>query len=47
MIPSADILQPLVDIANGVLKFFHDNVGLSWGGSIIAAISERATRTKS
>lgn len=36
MIPSADILQPLVDIANGVLKFFHDNVGFSWGMSIIA-----------
>lgn len=36
MIPTADILQPLVDIANGVLKFFHDNVGFSWGMSIIA-----------
>jgi len=36
VIPTADILQPLVDIANGVLKFFHDNVGFSWGMSIIA-----------
>ena len=36
MIPAADILQPLVDVANSVLKFFHDNVGLSWGGAIIA-----------
>jgi YidC/Oxa1 family membrane protein insertase len=36
VIPSADILQPLVDIANGVLKFFHDDAGLSWGMSIIA-----------
>jgi YidC/Oxa1 family membrane protein insertase len=36
MIPTADILQPLVDIANGVLKFFHDDAGLSWGMSIIA-----------
>ena len=36
MILTADILQPLVDIANGVLKFFHDNVGFSWGMSIIA-----------
>jgi YidC/Oxa1 family membrane protein insertase len=36
LIPSADILQPLVDIANGVLKFFHDSAGLSWGMSIIA-----------
>jgi YidC/Oxa1 family membrane protein insertase len=34
--PTADILQPLVDIANGVLKFFHDDAGLSWGGAIIA-----------
>src|SRR6201982_2787163 len=36
MIPDANILQPLIDVANGVLKFFHDNVGLSWGLSIIA-----------
>ena len=35
-IPEANILQPLIDVANGVLKFFHDNVGLSWGMSIIA-----------
>jgi YidC/Oxa1 family membrane protein insertase len=28
--------QFLVDIANGVLQFFHDNAGLSWGGAIIA-----------
>jgi YidC/Oxa1 family membrane protein insertase len=36
VIIDANILQPLVDIANGVLKFFHDNAGLSWGMSIIA-----------
>ena len=35
MIP-ANILQPLIDVANGVLQFFHDNAGLSWGMSIIA-----------
>jgi YidC/Oxa1 family membrane protein insertase len=35
-IPDANILQPLIDVANGVLKFFHDNVGLSWGLSIVA-----------
>jgi YidC/Oxa1 family membrane protein insertase len=34
--PFANILQPLIDIANAVLQFFHDNAGLSWGGSIIA-----------
>jgi YidC/Oxa1 family membrane protein insertase len=36
LLPDANILQPLIDIANGVLKFFHDNAGLSWGMSIIA-----------
>lgn len=36
MIPVANILQPLIDIANEVLQFFHDSVGLSWGMSIIA-----------
>jgi YidC/Oxa1 family membrane protein insertase len=34
--PDANILQPLIDVVNSVLKFFHDNVGLSWGMSIIA-----------
>jgi YidC/Oxa1 family membrane protein insertase len=36
MLPVANILQPLINIANGVLQFFHDNAGLSWGMSIIA-----------
>jgi YidC/Oxa1 family membrane protein insertase len=36
VIPEANILQPLIDLANSVLKFFHDNAGLSWGGAIIA-----------
>lgn len=36
IVPVANILQPLIDVANGVLKFFHDDVGLSWGGAIIA-----------
>ena len=30
------IIQPLIDVFEGVLKFFHDNVGLGWGASIIA-----------
>lgn len=34
--PVANILQPLIDIANSVLQFFHDSAGLSWGMSIIA-----------
>ena len=36
MLPVANILQPLIDVANGVLQFFHDSAGLSWGMSIIA-----------
>jgi YidC/Oxa1 family membrane protein insertase len=35
-LPDANILQPLINLANGVLKFFHDSAGLSWGMSIIA-----------
>lgn len=36
IVPIANVLQPLIDIGNSVLKFFHDDVGLSWGGAIIA-----------
>ena len=36
MTPVANILQPLIDVANSVLTFFHDSAGLSWGMSIIA-----------
>ena len=36
MLPVANILQPLIDVANDVLQFFHDSAGLSWGMSIIA-----------
>ena len=37
MLPlAANILQPLIDVAHAVLKFFHDQAGLSWGLSIIA-----------
>jgi len=36
VILDANVLQPLIDVANAVLKFFHDNAGLSWGMSIIA-----------
>ena len=32
----ANILQPLIDLFEAVLLFFHDNVGLSWGFAIIA-----------
>ena len=45
MLPVAFQLAPqfLVDIADTVLHFFHDSVGLSWGGAIIALTV--ATRT--
>ncbi len=36
MIPLAHIFQPLINVANDVLVFFHDNVGLEWGLAIIA-----------
>jgi len=36
VIPAANVLQPLIDIADSVLTFFHDSAGLSWGMSIIA-----------
>jgi len=32
----ANVLQPLIDFFEGILKFFHDSAGLSWGASIIA-----------
>ena len=31
----ANILQPLVDAADWLLKSLHNDVGLSWGASII------------
>src|SRR5919108_4060476 len=36
MIPLGNVLQPLIDVAVSVLEFFHDSIGLSWGGAIIA-----------
>jgi YidC/Oxa1 family membrane protein insertase len=35
MLPAANIFQPLIDVADAVLKFFHDDVGVGWGVSII------------
>ena len=32
----ANILQPLIDVFEEVLVFFHDSVGLGWGSSIVA-----------
>jgi YidC/Oxa1 family membrane protein insertase len=33
--PIANILQPIIDFAEAILKFFHDEVGFGWGLSII------------
>jgi YidC/Oxa1 family membrane protein insertase len=32
----ANVLQPLIDFFEAILKFFHDTVGLSWGSAIVA-----------
>jgi YidC/Oxa1 family membrane protein insertase len=32
----ANVLQPLIDVADGILLFFHDNLGFGWGMSIVA-----------
>jgi YidC/Oxa1 family membrane protein insertase len=36
MPPLANIFQPLIDVFEPVLVFFHDEVGLAWGWSIVA-----------
>ena len=35
MLPLANILQPLINVFEVVLKFFHNNVGIGWGLSIV------------
>lgn len=35
MLVLANILQPLIDVSDAVLVFFHDTVGVGWGLSII------------
>src|SRR3954471_15105245 len=35
MLVLANILQPLIDINEAILKFWHNTVGLSWGTAII------------
>jgi YidC/Oxa1 family membrane protein insertase len=32
---TANILQPLIDVNDAIVKFWHDSVGLGWGLSII------------
>jgi len=33
--PVANILQPLIDVADVILRFWHDTVGFGWGLSIV------------
>src|SRR3954468_6026858 len=35
MFVTGNILQPLIDVNEAVLHFFHNNVGLGWGFSIV------------
>src|SRR5215208_2415093 len=35
MLVIANILQPLIDLNEAILKFWHDTVGLGWGPAII------------
>ena len=35
MLVTANIFQPLIDVFASVIKFFHDNLGVSWGWSIV------------
>ena len=31
----ANIFQPLIDVAEAILRFFHDSMGFSWGWAIV------------
>jgi YidC/Oxa1 family membrane protein insertase len=35
MLITANIFQPLIDVFAAVIKFYHENVGASWGWSIV------------
>src|SRR5947209_9877916 len=35
MLLTANIFQPLIDVFETILKFIHNNVGVSWGFSIV------------
>jgi YidC/Oxa1 family membrane protein insertase len=35
MLVSANIFQPLIDVFEAVIKFFHDSAGIPWGWSIV------------
>src|SRR4051794_14442805 len=35
MLPIANVLQPLIDLCESIMVFFHDKVGVSWGMAIV------------
>src|SRR5437588_1411539 len=35
MLLTANIFQPLIDVFEAVLKFFHNSIGVPWGWSIV------------
>jgi len=35
LLPLANILQPLIDLAEAVVTFLHDDIGLGWGLAIV------------
>src|SRR5581483_6518528 len=35
MLVTANIFQPLIDVFEAVLKFFHNSIGVPWGWSIV------------
>jgi YidC/Oxa1 family membrane protein insertase len=35
MLPIANVLQPLIDLCESIMVFFHDHVGVSWGMAIV------------
>src|SRR5947209_14746375 len=35
MLVAANIFQPLIDVFESVLKFFHNSIGVPWGWSIV------------
>ena len=35
MLVYANIFQPLIDVFEAVLKFFHNSIGVPWGWSIV------------
>ena len=35
IVPVANVLQPLIDVNEAILNFFHDELGFGWGAAII------------